>query len=94
MSNQRLPFAQWVNSPVAYTDKQEFEKLAGLGWQYFRGRTRHTCLLRLEQNTWGWAAVRDDNVGIAYWRDPEWKLPVRHTGPLPQRNSTRKFTEM
>lgn len=95
MSDQRLPLEQWVNRPKAYTSKDEFLKLEHAKHEYFHFDRVCTCLLRLEVNTWGLAAVRDDGVAIAFWRDPSWRP---NNGVKASRPSVpahrRKFTEM
>lgn len=95
MSNQRLPLDQWVNRPKEYTDKDEFLKLERTKHGYYCFDKVRTCLLRIEVNTWGVAAVRDDNVAIAYWRDPSWRPNggIKAKRP-PTPSYRRKFTEM
>ncbi len=64
---------QWVKNPIQYRDLDSMLRDVELGFPY-RHKGRWMRLeVKAEQNTWGWAMVRRDGVGIAYWRDPDWK---------------------
>ena len=74
-----LPFNQWVSKPTVYTSPESLREMEGKTVSYTVNNKKAVSRLAVEENTWGLALVRDDGVGVGYYRNPTWR-PNRPQG--------------